>query len=479
MNLREKVRSGLFWIGGGRLLSQLLTWAITIVVIRLLSPSDYGLLAMATVFMGLLALVAEAGLGPALVQARELDESTLRRSFGAVVIINFTLFAIQFAAAPLVARFFAEDRLVAIVRVLALHFLVQTFTVIPNALLTRRLDFKRASLIGLAAAVCGSLSALGLALHGFGVWTLVFSNLIGLVCQAIGFNLVAPYLRWPKFSLKGMGGLVMVGGQITAARVLYFCYSQADIFIAGRILGKELLGFYSISLHLASLPVQRISAVVNAVAFPAFAEAQQEPETIPGHVLKAIRMLSFFSFPALWGISCVAPELVAVLLGPKWESAVVPLQLLPLVMPVNMLSPFLNTAFQGIGRFGVVLRNALTAAIILPVAFWIGTHWGLVGLCIAWLIAFPLVFLLNLRRMLPLIGLNVSDVLSAAAPPALAALGMYASVAGARHLVGSSLSAPLIMAVLITTGAASYTLITIATNWKGVREVLNLLRKGP
>jgi len=103
MNLRSKVLSGLFWVGGTRLLSQVLTWAITIVVIRLLTPADYGLLAMSTVFMGLLNLVAEAGLGAALIQAPEVDDLTLRRIFGAVIVIDAGLFALQFAAAPAIA----------------------------------------------------------------------------------------------------------------------------------------------------------------------------------------------------------------------------------------------------------------------------------------------------------------------------------------------------------------------------------------
>ena len=476
MSLRARVLSGLFWTGGTRLLGQILTWAITIVVIRLLSPSDYGLLAMATVFMGFLTLVAEAGLGSALVQAPKLDDITLRRIFGVVILIDSALFVLQFAAAPLVARFFEEERLVTIIRALALQFVLMIFGVIPWALLNRRLDFKRQSIINLASSVCGSVASLVLALSGYGVWALVVSNLIAGLFNTVAVNLVVPFLRWPEFSLKGMRGLVVVGGQVTAARALYFMYSQADIFIGGRLFGKELLGFYSISLHLASLPVQKISAIVNQIAFPAFAEAQHHPDSVPVHMLMGIRMLSFFSFPVLWGISSIAEEIVAVLLGAKWEAAVTPLRLLPLVMPITILGPFLNTAFQGIGRTSVVLRNAVTASLILPGAFWIGAHWGLIGMSMAWIIGFPVVFVVNLRRMLPLVGLKISDILKAALLPALAGGGMYACVAIARLLTGG-LAAPLMMAALITAGAASYAIITLATNMSGVREVVDLFGK--
>jgi O-antigen/teichoic acid export membrane protein len=459
------------------LLSQVLTWAITIVVIRLLSPADYGLLAMATVFMGFLSLIAEAGLGPALIQAPQVDDLTLRRIFGAVIMIDSGLFALQFAAAPAIAHFFAEDRLIPIIRVLSLQFLVMIFAVIPAALLSRRLSFKGQSVIGLASAVCASLTSLGLAASGYGVWALVASNLVAAVFNAVALNVVHPFLKWPSFSLRGMRGLIVLGGQVTASRVLYFIYSQSDVFIGGRLLGKDLLGFYSVSLHLASLPVQRISAVVNQIAFPAFVEAQQKPETVPVHMLKGIRMLSFLSFPVLWGISSVAPEFVAVLLGSTWEAAIVPLQLLPLVMPITILGPFLNTAFQGIGRAGVVLMNMLTASMIMPVLFWAGTHWSLLGLSMAWLVGFPLAFVINLQRMLPLVGLRLADVFGAAAVPASAALAMYGCVAAVREVLPAGLAPPLVLATLISSGVVSYAIATLVINRKGLREALDLFRR--
>ena len=141
-------------------LGQILTWAITIVVVRLLNPGDYGLLAMAMVFMGFLSLVAEAGLGLALIQAPTLDKPTLRKIFGVVILVNGVLFALQFATAPLVARYFDEQRLVAIVPCASGAVPVVIFAVIPERCWSQ-LDFKRQSMIGLASSVLGSLSSLG------------------------------------------------------------------------------------------------------------------------------------------------------------------------------------------------------------------------------------------------------------------------------------------------------------------------------
>lgn len=477
LTLRSRVRSSLFWLGGMRMLSQALSWVVTILVIRLLNPSDYGIFAMATVFMGFLNLVAEAGLGPALIQARNVDEITLRRIFGAVIAIDLLLFSVQVAAAPLVSHLFDEARLVAIIQVLAIQFLLMIFTVIPSALLSRHLAFKGQSIVSLLSAIFASLTSLALAMAGYGVWALVVSSLVGALLTAVGVNVLTPYLRRPDFSVTGMRSLFSVGAQITAAKGLYFVYSQADIFVAGRLLGKELLGFYSVALHLASLPVQRISSIVNQIAFPAFAEAQQSPGLVAKHLLKGMRLLSILSIPVLWAISSVAAELIDVLLGSKWQAAVTPMRLLPLVMPVAVLSPYMNTAFQGIGRASVVLSNAMTACLILPLAFLIGTHWGLVGLSLAWLIAYPAVFLINMSRMLPLIGLNARHVLEAVWRPVLAGSAMYVCVWAARAAIPHELAPITILAILVATAAGSYIGISLLINKTGVQEVFDLVRR--
>lgn len=476
MNLRTQVLTGVFWVGGLRVLSQIVTWAVTIVVIRLLSPSDYGLVAMATVFMSFLNLAAEAGLGPALVTARELNDVVLRRAFGIAILMNLALFLLQYTTAPLISGFFDEDRLLLIIRVMALQFLMAAFMVVPDSLLQRQLNFKYRSLIELAAALVASLLTLGMAISGYGVWSLVAGALAGRALSAAALNVVCPFMKWPDFSFAGMRSLLVVGGQISAARALYFVYSQFDKFIVGKLLGKEMLGLYSTSLHLASLPVQRIASIVNQVAFPAFSEARREPEAIPRHLLKVIRVLSFFSFPVLWGISSIAPEIVGVLLGPKWEPAKVPLQLLPLVMPLTMISPFLNTAFQGLGQTGVVLKNASTMATIMSIAFLTGTLGGLVGLSFAWLIGFPLAFWLNLRRMMPLVGLKPSDVFSAMALPAGASVGMYGCVMLTRYAGRASLAPLELMVGLVVIGATSYVALTLSINRIGVREIGDLFR---
>jgi teichuronic acid exporter len=479
MSFRAQVLSAFRWSAGAKIVSQLVTWALTLLVIRLLTPADYGLVAMATLFVGLLGMLAEAGLGPVIVQAQTLDRRLSRQIFGLVLVIHFSVFLALVAAAPFIAAFFAQPSLTPMVQVLAVQFLVWAFAVMPSALLTRNLAFRGQSLIELSGALVGGATSLVLALQGFGAWALVISSIVLTVWRTIGLNLVAPYLERPVFALAGMRGSLAFGGSVTAARLLWYVSSQADIFIGGKFLGKELLGYYAVAMHLASLPVQKMSGISNQVVFPAFARIQTDPQSYRAYLLRAIHLLSLVSVPVLWGISAVAPELVDVFLGEKWRPASVTLQLLGLVMPLRIVGVFMATAVQGLGHADILLRNSLAYAIVMPIAFLIGVRWGLVGLALAWVIAMPLVFASNCRAILGRLGISWGAFLDAISRPMLIGAAMYGAVAGARQLLAPVVGGPaLLLAALVAVGAIVYVACCLALDRAGVRELAGLVGNG-
>jgi teichuronic acid exporter len=476
MSLKAKVIEGFGWLAGANFIGQALTWVMTIVIMRLLSPADYGLLAMASIFVALLAMLAAAGLGPAIVQSIAIDEHKLKQLFGLITLLNAFLTLTLCVLAPAIAGFFDEPRLTDVVRILSLQFVISGFSVIPEALLARALKFKARAFIDLTSNVTGGVVTLSLAYAGYGVWSLVGGSTVTALGKSIGLNIVSPYLRWPSFSVSGLAPLLAYGGNVTASRVLWFFYSQADMFIAGKLLGKEILGLYSVAMHLASLPVQKLSSMLNQVAFPAFAQIQRDPDLVARHVLKAVRILGFFAFPVLWGISSVAPVLVHLVLGPKWELAILPLQILPLVMPFRMISNFLPAAVDAVGRPDVSVKNLITASVIMPLSFIVGGQYGITGLSLAWVIAFPIVFLANLHRSLPALSLRMTPFLSTIAWPATAGAAMYGAVAATGWALPASVHDTLRLAVMIGSGVITYGGLALLTNRAGSLEILQLVR---
>jgi teichuronic acid exporter len=477
MDLKQKVLSGLGWSAGGRFLGQLITWAITIIVMRLLTPGDYGLMGMAGVFIAFLALLNELGLGAALIQMQEVDETTLRQTIGISLMINFCLFLILLLIAPLIGSFFNEQRVIPIVRLLSIQFIIMPFIIIPQSMLIRTMDFKKLSMVDFVSAIAGSATTLILALIGLEVWSLVLGSLVITLSRTIGLNFLSSCILVPSFSMRAMGQIISFGSYVTINRVLWCFYTQADMFIIGKILGNELLGFYSVGKQLASLPMEKVSGILNQVAFPAYSTIQKDLEKTRSHFLKAERLISFVSFPISWGISVIAPQLMAVLFGNKWLLAVLPIQLISLVIPIQMIHLQIDPLVMGMGCPYISSKNVSLASIVMPLAILAGTHWSLTGVCVAWIILFPVVFLCNMWRLVKVLKLSFINLLLPMVRPAITALIMCIAIESMKSFLHSSEKSIGQLIILIFWGGIVYGMVVRIIFRDGYREVIGLLNQ--
>lgn len=477
MTLRAKALSGFRWTASVRLASQAISWAITLLVVRILTPADYGLLAMASAFILFFQMFAELGLGAALVQKADLSEDLMKQAFGVVLAINAGLALILVLAAPLIAAFYSEPRVTLLIRVLSIQFLLSALNVLPGVQLIRQMEFRNRSLLDLAETILASCTTLAVAWAGGGVWSLVAGSFVGQILHTIGINWLSPFPHLPTFSLRGMRSLLSFGGNMTLAGVIGMFCAQSDTFIGARILGNELYGFYSVGVNLASLPSQKLNGLVNGVAFPAFSSIQNDLARVSQYVLTGIRVLACFAFPVLWGMSSIAPEIVEVVLGPKWMTSILPLQVLALVVPLRIFANFVGTATQGLGRTDLTLRNTLRAVVIGPPLLFIGTSMGgLTGLCIVSLIIAPAVYLPFYVSCAPALGLRPKQFFLALSSSAGAALIMYGAVFAARHLIGDGIHGAVRMGILIVVGALTYPAASFAIDRKGALQVLDVVR---
>jgi O-antigen/teichoic acid export membrane protein len=477
MDLARRAARALRWAAGLTLIGQIATWAMTIVVIRLLAPSDYGLMALATMFISFLMIVNELGLGAALVQRRDVDDLLRQRVFGATLLANLCFALVLLLLAPLIASFFEEPRLTSIIRVLALQFMMCAFEVVPVASLERNLDLKGKSLCNLVAALAGGVVTLGLAWSGWGVWSLVYGNLSQVLVRVVGYNLAAPFLRWPRFDFWRIVDSVRFGGFVMLERAMWSLYSQADVLIVGKLLGAHILGIYAVAMHIASLIMHKTGGVLYEVAFPTFSRAQEQGGAFEQFLLKALRLLAVLCFPVFFGMASVAPELVSVLLGSQWSAAVPALVLLSAVMPIRMASNLLPPALQAVGRPDVSVLNLVVAIVAMPLAFVIGTFWGLVGVCAAWLVAFPLVWLTMLYLSASLIRIGPVRVIRVFMVPAACAGIMWVAVALVRGILEDVESTVLRLALLCGAGAVVYAVAMLLVARDRLHEVVAVARR--
>ena len=474
MNMRSRVLLALRWSAGLRLISQVATWAMTLIVVRLLSPSDYGLMALASIVLAFLLMINELGIGPALVQKKSLDDNDLRLAFGIALVSNLCLLAIVWFASPLVAAFFEEPELVPIIRTLSIQFVLVPLAVIPEAMLMRNLDLKKKSIVNLVANVAGGVATLAFAIGGHGVWSLVWGSLVLMALRSFGYLAAAPYFAMPQFSISKAKGLLSFGALITADRLLWFVYSRADVILIGKVLGTEILGVYSVAMQIASLPLQKVNSVLNEVAFPAFAMIQNDPNLVRSYLKKATRMISFLAFPIFVGISSVAPSFVHVVLGEQWTASILPLATLACIMPLRMISNIVTSTLQGIGRVGISVGNLLYASVIIPVAIYIGSQYGLIGVCIAWLTAFPLVTIIEIVRSKPYVRMGIGDFLQVFSRPLLGSAIMWGCVYVLTNLDVEFSETILGLALLVTSGALVYFVFSFSFNRADLREMFAL-----
>lgn len=427
MEVERHVAAGIKWSSFAKFGGQAISWAITLVVFRLLAPQDYGLMAVGSVLIAMVAGVAEFGLGSSLIQVQTLDDRQLSQVAGVLAAMNAGCAAIMIAAAPLLAHFLGDARLTAVMQLLSIQFVFNAIDAVPQALAARQMQFKMMAGIELAATLAGCLTTLALALAGSGVWSLVVGNLAGAFVRTALFVSLGRFVK-PSLNWHGMGGHVRFGGAVTLTRILWQITYQSDVLIAGRMLSEAAVGLYSVSMHLATLPMSKVMGIINQLAFPAVARLQLELPRMRERLLSSLRLLMLAAIPALWGISATAPEFVDVVLGDRWHPAITALQIVSFVAPLRLLAAILATALTALGRPDLELRNTVVGAIALPLAFLIGVRFGITGLAASWLVALPVVFAINFPPTWRTVGIRFSELASVVRAPILAGVVMYACV---------------------------------------------------
>ena len=473
-NLKKKVITSFYWLTGVTWLGQIFSWAVTLIVIRLLTPEDYGLLSMATVLIGFLAILSELGLGAAIIQKKEITEDELKKIFGCVIVVGFFLCGAVWCVAPLVAKFFKEPRVIPVMGLLSFNFILLSFYFLPQSLLQRNINYKRVSIIDLTSIVCSSAVTLLLAWKSYGAWALVWGMICVHLVKAVLYNFDQNLRYYPVFSLRGIRSMLLFGGHISFSRMIWYFYSQADVVIAGRVFGKGQLGVYSVALQLVSIPLVKIGGIAHQLGLPAFSQIQDNLPAVQKNFLKITKVLNLVSFPLYLGVASVVDVVLPVLLGDKWIESIVFIQILCLVMPLRFLSTLFAPVVSAIGRPDVHTGNMIIAIIIMPVGFFVGCRWGLIGLCLAWVVAFPIFFLISVGRILKVLRLPLRIFLKEFYLPAGASVCMTISLFLLKCTGIMELPPVLLIVILCCFGALVYSTAVMAID-RGVVSEMKLL----
>ncbi len=381
-NLKTKMTSGIFWNGTSQFSTQLFQFIVVIILARLLSPKDFGIVGLTTIFIGLVAAINELGLSAAIIQKRDVNELHLATTFWSNVIFGIILFISIIFISPFIAAFFQEDIIKPILIVSSISLLIGPLSITHRAMLEKNLEFKNIMIIEIfAAIISGSISIL-LAISGFGVWSLVFGSLSGSIVSVIVLWKINTWRPKLRFSLYHFKELFVFGSNVTGSKILGYMVMRVDYLIVGKFFGTAILGYYTLARTLTSFPVQKISWTIMRVTFPAFSSIQKNNEMLKKGYLKVTKYISLIAFPMLAGLFIVGPEFVYVIYGEKWSPMIILLQIFCIGGALSSIGSVGSTIQYSKGRSDLQFKWQIYAAAAMFIASMIGINFGIVGMAI-------------------------------------------------------------------------------------------------
>jgi len=451
-----------------------LVLATTAALARLLTPAEFGIVAFATVAVNWLGVLKDLGLGGAVIQRRDDTEEAAQTAYVLNLGVSALLTAGTALAAPAVAAFFREPLVVPILRVLSFTFLIQALGAIHVVLLRRNLDFRRKLVPDVGQAMAKGIASIAFALAGFGVWSLVWGQLIGaLACSVLAWTVIP----WrPRFHLhrRLVGPLMRFGGPLLVNDIETAIWANLDYVIVGRLLGDAALGVYTLAYRLPEMLVLSVWRVLGNAIFPFFSSIQQFPDLLRKGFLATIRYSQIVVVPLCVGLFITAGPAVDVLFGPQWGEAAPVLRLLAVFALVGSIGVNIGDVYKAIGRPDILAKLSLLDLALLTPAMILGARHGLIGVAAAHAVvaAFDTTIRLTVARhfihvTFRDIGRQLLPSLKAGAVLALVAGGVLWGTSGA----GNGLS----LAATVPAGAAAYLLTLYRVDRPAVRRLAGWL----
>jgi PST family polysaccharide transporter len=382
---RKSVRGGTV-----TMVSQAISIAIqltsTVILARLLSPQDYGVIAMVMAVTAFAGVFRDLGLSAAAIQKKDLTRDQQSNLFWLNVAVGALLTAIVSAASPLVVWFYGEPELLWVTVALSFNFLIGSLGSQHGAMLVRNMQFGRNAIPGISGALVSLGASVILAIKGWSYWSLVWGNLSGALVTTVLMLALSPFRpHWMQRD-SGTREMLNFGANVTAFEFVNYFQRNLDNILIGRFWGPGPLGLYSRAYSLLMLPITSIRGPINAVAFPALSRLQNEPDAFRNYYLKVTSLIALLSMPLAAFLFVTSAPLVQVLLGKQWLEVAPIFSWLALAAFIQPASGFAGSLLLSLGQGRRYLTCGLFNGIILSLCFVIGVQWGPKGVAIAYTI---------------------------------------------------------------------------------------------
>jgi O-antigen/teichoic acid export membrane protein len=381
-SIKIKSAKGVMWSAIDRFSSQIIQFIVSIVIARVLSPSDYGLIAMLGIFLALAQTLVDSGFSNALIQKKDASEVDFSTVFFCNLIISLIIYIVLYLLAPYIALFFNNYNLALITKIVGLNFIVQAISIVPRTRLTISLNFKIQAIISLISIIISSLVAILMAYNSWGVWS--------LVAQSLSYNTSNAILLWMfnrkkilyTFSKESFVVMFNFGSKLLLSNILHTIYLHLYSLVIGKKFSSTEAGLFTQSLNFTHLFSVHIMGVISRAIYPIQCRIQDDEEKLSKSFLAYLRMTCYIIFPIAISLCMIAKQFVIVFLTDKWLPMVSLLQILCIAYMWYPIMVVNNQILNVKGRSDYFLKAEIIKKIVAIILIFLSLSWGLIGVCV-------------------------------------------------------------------------------------------------
>lgn len=394
-SLKHKTLRGTVWSSIERFSVQGIQFVVMVIMARILTPDDYGLVAMLTIFIAVSQSLVDSGFSNALIRKQDKNETDYSTVFYFNIVVGFLIYLILFFCAPLIAKFYNELLLIPITRVISLSIPINSFVVVQYALLSSMINFKTIAKASLSAAIIGGIVGISLAYNGYGVWSIVWYQLTSVFVSACMLWILS---RWrPKwlYSWKSFKDLFGFGSKLALSGIIDTLYNNIYLIVIGKVFKTADLGYYTRASQFAQFPSSNFTGIISRVTYPILCTLQGDTERLRDVYRRFLRLSGFVVFPIMIGLAAVAKPLILLLLKEQWAFSIILLQILCFSMMWYPIHAINLNLLQVMGRSDLFLKLEIIKKCIGVTILCITIPLGLIAMCVGGIVSSILCLIVN------------------------------------------------------------------------------------
>lgn len=473
-SLKKQTKQGVIWSAAQRFSTQGIQFVTTIIMARMLTPADYGVVGMLDIFIAILSVFVDSGFINALTRKQNRTQEDICTVFFFNIGVSSIAYCILFLIAPLVASFYAIPELCIILRVLGLIVIIDSFAAVQITLMIINLNFKTQTKISIISLIISGTIGIILAYNDFTYWALVIQSLLyGIISTSLYWY----YSTWRPgliFSKRSFNEMFSFGSKILVTSLINTTYGNLYSLVIGKVFSANILGNYSRANSYANFPSSNLTSILQRVTYPVLCKLQDDQILLSDAYRKLIRTSAFIIFPLMTGLSALAHPFIFIILGSKWSFCAVMLQIICFALmwyPIHAIN--LNLLLVK-GRSDLSLRIEIIKKVISVIILCIAVPMGIMALCYSRILSSIISLIINTYYTGKLINLGFIHQMKDLAPTIIISIGMWTSIMLTNTLTDNL---PLQMIIGISTGSSFYIIMSYIFNRKDFFSFVSLIQK--